>query len=430
LPDAVHKLLAHQLRTATRPDGSIDTEALTALVGRTYDEFDRERRLTDRANNLMEEELRDANAQVRRLAEQRVADTLESMPSPVAILSAGCVIHSVNSAMTKLCEGLLRPPAPGEKFADLLAGLAPESDAAVSLGEMLEGIPVELAIGGRWYLSSAHRFADGGVSITLSDVTVLKERETVLALAKEAAESANRLKSQFLATMSHELRTPLNAILGFSEMIWSHVLGDTTEAWTRYTDYAKSIHASGDHLRLLISEVLDLSKIDSGAYQLTIEACDISTLVAESLVLVRPQAERGEVRLLPLRLDGDARVQADGRALKQVLVNLLSNAVKFTPKGGEVEVIAWVLGDQLQVSVRDTGIGIPAEHKKRVFEPFHQGDAKIARRYEGTGLGLSIVRALVELHNGEVWLESEPNSGTEVFFRLPRGVLEKSRSVA
>jgi signal transduction histidine kinase len=396
---------------------------------RTYEEFDRERRLTDRAAKLMEEELREANAEVKRLAEQRLADTLDSIPSPMAILSASHHIQSVNSAMAALSAGMLRPARPGEPFRELLCGLAPETDAAAAMGDMLSRNPVELAVGGRWYLVSAHPFSDGGFAVSFSDVTVMKERETVLAIAKDAAESANRLKSQFLATMSHELRTPLNAILGFSEMIFTRILGDSGEAWTRYADYAKSIHDSGDHLRLLISEVLDLSKIDSGAYRLIIENCSIPQLVADSMTLVRPQAERGEVRLLPLRLEGDPMAEADGRALKQVLVNLLSNAVKFTPKGGEVEVIVKSRDEDMQLCVRDTGIGIAEDHKKTVFEPFHQGDARIARRYEGTGLGLSIVRGIVEMHGGTVWLESRLNIGTEVFIRLPR-TSQRARSAA
>jgi signal transduction histidine kinase len=378
----------------------------------------------------MEEELREANAEIRRLAEQRLADTLESMPSPVAILSASLRIQSVNSAMRLLCSSMMRQPALGEGFAQFMTGLVPDIETSKCIVDMRTGHSVELAIGGRWYLASMKRFTDGGFAVTLSDVTVMKERETVLALAKEAAESANRLKSQFLATMSHELRTPLNAILGFSEMIWSHVLGDSPDAWIRYADYARSIHSSGDHLRLLISEVLDLSKIDAGAYHLHIEFCDMAALVAESLVLVRPQAERGHVKLLPFRQEGDGTVQADSRALKQILINLLSNAVKFTPRGGEVEVISRATEESIVVSVRDTGIGIAEEHKKNVFEPFHQGNAHIARRYEGTGLGLSIVRGIVQMHQGEVWLESEQNVGTEVFFRLPRGLKNRNAGAA
>ena len=113
-------------------------------------------------------------------------------------------------------------------------------------------------------------------------------------------------------------------------------------------------------------------------------------------------------------------LEADGRAIKQVLVNLLSNAVKFTPAGGEVEIISRNQGDDVEICVRDTGIGIADEHQQNVFEPFHQGDARVARRYEGTGLGLSIVRGLVEMHGGQVWLESQLHVGTKAFLRLPR----------
>jgi signal transduction histidine kinase len=426
----VHKLVAHQLKSATRPDGSIDAELLTQLMKRTYEEFDRERRLTDRAAKLMEEELQEANAQIHRLAEQRLADTLESVPNPVALLSPSCRVHSVNSAMSLLCASVLRPPARGEDFIQFLTGLVPGVEAGKCVLGMQTGHSVELAIGGRWYLGAMKKFTDGGFAVTLSDVTVMKERETVLALAKEAAESANRLKSQFLATMSHELRTPLNAILGFSEMIWSHVLGDSPDAWARYADYARSIHSSGDHLRLLISEVLDLSKIDAGAYHLHIESCDMAALAADCFVLVRTQAERGRVRLLPFRPEGDPVIQADSRAIKQVLINLLSNAVKFTPQGGEVEMTCRNTGDHVLISVRDTGIGIAEEHQKSVFEPFHQGNAHVARRYEGTGLGLAIVRGIIQMHQGEVWLESRQNVGTEVFFRLPRMAPNQSRNAA
>ncbi len=415
----MHKLVLHQLRAATKPDGAMDAEILAGLMRRTYEEFDRERRLTDRAARLMEEELREANAQVRSMAEQRLADTLESMPGPAVILSDCHRIQSANSAMTSLCASVHRAPRAGECFAEFLTGLAPQ--ATDCMAQMQAGKAVELSLGGRWFLSSMHRFTDGGFSVTYSDITMLKERETVLAQAKEAAESASRFKSQFLANMSHELRTPLNAILGFSEMIWSNVLGDTPQAWARYAEYAKSIHVSGDHLRLLISEVLDLSKIDSGSYQLMLEPCNISTLVADSLVFVRPQAEQGGVKLLPFRLDGDALLNADLRALKQVLINLLSNAVKFTPAGGEVEVSCRADGGEVEIAVRDTGIGIAGEHTQSVFEPFHQGDAHIAQRYEGTGLGLSIVRGLIEMHGGRIWLQSQPNVGTQVFVRLPRG---------
>src|SRR5262249_30274539 len=153
----VHKLLTYQLRSVAATEGPVDVDALTALVSRTYDEFDRERRLTDRASKLMEEELQEANAQVKRLAEQRLADTLESMPCPVAILPAAGHIQSANSELTSLCAG---QAVSGESFAGLLGRLAPGEDAARALSDVLAGRAAELSVNGRWYLTATHRFSD------------------------------------------------------------------------------------------------------------------------------------------------------------------------------------------------------------------------------------------------------------------------------
>jgi signal transduction histidine kinase len=241
-----------------------------------------------------------------------------------------------------------------------------------------------------------------------------------MAEAKAAVEAASKAKSEFLANMSHELRTPLNAILGFSEVIRDQVLGDAPSAWTKYKEYAGSIYASGTHLLSLISEVLDLSKIESGGYRLYIEQFDMQAVIRDSLVLVRPQAERAKVSILPVDVGGDVTVDADMRAIKQVIVNLLANAVKFTPGGGEIEVRCYEENGTVHVRVRDSGIGIAEELLESVFEAFHQGDAKLARQYDGTGLGLSVCRRLIEMHGGRIWLESTPNIGTTVFFHLPK----------
>ena len=277
-------------------------------------------------------------------------------------------------------------------------------------------------IGQRWFLGAAHALSDGSRAVAFSEITALKEREATLALARDAAESANKLKSQFLAVMSHELRTPLNAILGFSEVVRDRVLGHDANAWERYCEYAGSIHDSGQHLLALISEILDLSKIESGSYTIHPEPLDLGHMIRATLALVKPQAERGDVRLLPVVQDGNLRIEADHRAMKQVILNLLSNAVKFTPPGGEVSVTAMAGEDCVTVSVRDTGIGIEPEHMKVVFEAFHQGNANVSRRYEGTGLGLSITRGLVEMHGGTIALESQQGSGTIATVRLPRRI--------
>jgi PAS domain S-box-containing protein len=252
------------------------------------------------------------------------------------------------------------------------------------------------------------------------DVTERLAIEAEMAEAKAAVEAASKAKSEFLANMSHELRTPLNAILGFSEVIRDQVLGDTPSAWMKYKEYAGSIYASGTHLLSLISEVLDLSKIESGGYQLYVEQFDMQAVIRDSLTLVRPQAERAKVSILPVDVKGDVTVDADMRAIKQVIVNLLANAVKFTPGGGEIEVRCYEENDIVHVRVRDSGIGIAEELLESVFEAFHQGDAKLARQYDGTGLGLSVCRRLVEMHGGRIRLESMPNVGTTAFFHLPK----------
>ena len=252
------------------------------------------------------------------------------------------------------------------------------------------------------------------------DVTERLAIEAEMAEAKAAVEAASKAKSEFLANMSHELRTPLNAILGFSEVIRDQVLGDTPSAWMKYKEYAGSIYASGTHLLSLISEVLDLSKIESGGYQLYVEQFDMQAVIRDSLTLVRPQAERAKVSILPVDVKGDVTVDADMRAIKQVIVNLLANAVKFTPGGGEIEVRCYEENDIVHVRVRDSGIGIAEDLLESVFEAFHQGDAKLARQYDGTGLGLSVCRRLVEMHGGRIRLESTPNVGTTAFFHLPK----------
>ena len=274
--------------------------------------------------------------------------------------------------------------------------------------------------GGYRYLEWRARQEGGLVYGIARDVTERLAIEAEMAEAKAAVEAASKAKSEFLANMSHELRTPLNAILGFSEVIRDQVLGDAPSAWAKYKEYAGSIHASGAHLLSLISEVLDLSKIESGGYQLYIEQFGMQAVIRDSLMLVKPQAESAKISILPIKVEGDVTVEADKRAIKQVIVNLLANAVKFTPGGGEIEVCCTEENGLVHVGVRDSGIGIAEELQETVFEAFHRGDAKLARRYDGTGLGLSVCRRFVEMHGGHIRLESIPNIGTTVFFHLPK----------
>ncbi len=235
--------------------------------------------------------------------------------------------------------------------------------------------------------------------------------------AKEAAEVASRVKSEFLATMSHELRTPLNAVLGFSEMIRAGTSGPID---AKYQGYAADIHTSGEHLLALISDILDISKIESGRLELHEERVSLSALVARCARLIAPRAENGEIAIAE-RLPSDLPdVIVDEVRIKQALLNLLSNAVKFTHTGGRVTVSAHEAADgSVEISVADDGIGMRPEDVPVALEPFRQVDSRLSRPYEGTGLGLPLAKRLIELHGGSLEIETAPERGTCVTLRLP-----------
>jgi len=239
-----------------------------------------------------------------------------------------------------------------------------------------------------------------------------------LAIARDQAEAANRAKSEFLATMSHELRTPLNAIIGFSEIIETEALGPTGN--DRYREYAGDIHISGQHLLELINDILDLSKVESGMEELHEEVIDIAEIVQSVVMLVRQRAERQGVELV-LELDGRfARLRADRRKVKQILVNLLANAVKFTETGGRVTINGWSQSESGCVfQVVDTGIGIALDDIPKALSQFGQIDSSRARQHEGTGLGLPLAKALIEMHGGSLDLQSKVGVGTTVTVRFP-----------
>ncbi|MGA7339410.1 MAG: response regulator, partial [Terracidiphilus sp.] len=232
--------------------------------------------------------------------------------------------------------------------------------------------------------------------------------------AKEDIERASRFKDQFLSTMSHELRTPLNAVLGFSELLADVRYGKLTERQARYVNH---IHSSGQHLLRLINDILDLSKIEAGRLQLSIESVPVDSSVAEVCGSLQPLVDKNAHQLIHDVPPG-LIVRADGTRFRQMLMNLLGNAIKFTPKGGEIELAARQSGDMVRIEVRDSGPGIPSEERERIFEAFHrmrQSD----KASEGTGLGLAITRRLVELHGGRLDVESEPGAGSCFYFTLP-----------
>ena len=221
----------------------------------------------------------------------------------------------------------------------------------------------------------------------------------------------------FLANMSHELRTPLNAVIGFSEMMHTEIFGPLGDR--RYREYTGLIQGAGQHLLDLINDILDMSKIESGKQELHREKLNVSDLVGETLDMMHEQAAAVHVALETDVGTAPIFVQADRRAMKQILLNLLSNAVKFTPQGGQVVVKARETGSHTVLSVRDTGVGIPAEQIYRLGNPFVQIRNNAGTTQTGTGLGLALVRALTEMHDGTFRIESIEGEGTTVSISLP-----------
>jgi cell cycle sensor histidine kinase DivJ len=249
----------------------------------------------------------------------------------------------------------------------------------------------------------------------MRDATLDKARETALRQARAEAEGLAAGRARFLANMSHELRTPLNAIMGFSDIMRARMFGPLTD---RYGEYAELIHESGGHLLDLINDVLDMSKIEAERFELQRGEFDAREAVTAAMRLLRVQADAAGVQLRGVLPPDELEVDADRRALKQIVLNLLSNALKFTPRGGQVIVTADGHDGELELVVADTGVGISPEDLERLGRPYEQAGG-VDQRAKGTGLGLSLVRAFARLHGGEMTIESRLGAGTSVSVRLP-----------
>ena len=250
-----------------------------------------------------------------------------------------------------------------------------------------------------------------------------------LRVARDEANAANRAKSEFLATISHELRTPLNAIIGFSEIMKDQMFGPM--GVVQYHDYVQDIHGSGRHLLDLVNDILDLSKVESGADELREEIVEVPEVVRSTLTLVRKRAEAADVNVEP-DLAGDLpALRVDKRKLLQILVNLLSNAVKFTDRGGKATLRAWSGQDSGFVfQVIDNGVGIAPEDIPKALSRFGQIDGSLSRKHEGTGIGLPLSKALVEQHGGPWAVQSKSGVGTTFPVRLPAARVLTSRAPA
>ncbi|MFL4967107.1 MAG: PAS domain-containing sensor histidine kinase [Xanthobacteraceae bacterium] len=266
-------------------------------------------------------------------------------------------------------------------------------------------------------LASATGTEDGEVVAVVRDITERKAQEQAIEEARHEAERANAAKSRFLATMTHELRTPLNAIIGFSDMLMNEDAMKLDAA--RRHDYAHLINESGQHLLSVVNGILDMSKIESGNFELTPEPFAPAPILRTCCDLLALKAREAGIDLI-VRVAGELpEITADKRAVKQILLNLLSNAIKFTDRGGRVTVSVKLEGANVVLVVEDTGVGIDATDLARIGDPFFQARGSYARPYDGTGLGLSIVKGLVALHAGTVEIRSRVGEGTCITVRLP-----------
>jgi len=273
----------------------------------------------------------------------------------------------------------------------------------------------------RRFQEIAHENFSGRLEIPNRDelgnlASALNDMSSELGRLYREIQAASRHKSEFLANMSHELRTPLNAIIGFSQVLDERVFGELNE---KQAEYINDIHESGAHLLSLINDILDLSKVEAGRMELDLKKFDVRVALENALTLVK---ERSLRHGLSLEVDLDSslgNMVADERKFKQILLNLLTNAIKFTPEGGTISISAGIEERILNIAIRDTGIGISPEDQKLVFEEFRQASGKDGEVNEGTGLGLALTKKFVEMHDGEIAVESEIGKGSIFRFSLP-----------
>jgi signal transduction histidine kinase len=244
----------------------------------------------------------------------------------------------------------------------------------------------------------------------------VRERTVELEASYKELEKATHLKSQFFASMSHELRTPLNAIMGFSDVLTEEVYGSINEKQRRYLS---NIHQSGKHLLEVINDILDFSKIEAGKMTLHLRELIVSDAITEIQTLVSQLSSKAGINLYFKIEEAPSLVIADCVRFRQIMYNLLSNAIKFTPEGGAITTTVKQHGNDLVVSIKDTGIGIAEEHLETIFKPFRQIDGSTSRHFEGTGLGLALSKEFVEMHGGRLSVSSALGEGSCFTFSLP-----------
>lgn len=391
------------------------------------------------ALDITEEKLSQARAEA---AEVRLRDAIENVREAFAYWDVRGRLVIANNKLVELFSLDPKVLKVGASFETVTLAMASHVTASQDLEDGIKELQLK---SGRWVRWSERHTSDGGVVGIGSELTdikhevaerqrreqALEEVNQELVIREEAledlaskyeaekvkAEDASRAKSEFLANMSHELRTPLNAINGFSEIMQQELFGPLGDP--RYKDYLNDILASGKHLLSLINDILDMSKIEAGKLDLKKEPLYIDEIAEDCMRVMRQRAEAAEVKLIS-DFGGLPEVEADYRAIKQIILNLLSNAVKFTPENGRVILSGRVIRDFVVISVTDTGIGIAKDDINKLAKPFSQIENQHSKTYQGTGLGLALSKSLIELHGGNLKIDSELGRGTVVSFTLPR----------
>jgi len=262
-------------------------------------------------------------------------------------------------------------------------------------------------------------------------IEILKDTGSQIAIAVGQAilytrvQEATKLKSEFLASMSHEFRTPLNAIIGFSDMLLSENFGELNEKQKKFMD---NVALSGKHLLRLVNDILDLSKVESGNLALDYEMFDVNFAIFETVSVLKSMAIKKNISI-ETKFEENIIINADIGRFKQIMYNLLSNAVKFTEDNGKILINSIFADDNLKIEVIDTGIGISAGNRDKVFQEFRQIDSSYARKQDGTGLGLALSKKLVEMHKGYIDFESEEGKGSKFWFVLPEAKLVETTNI-
>ena len=370
------------------------------------------------------------DASSRKGALRRLGDAIDAMPDGLVFYDADDRLVAWNKRFVELNPrpaDLLRVGCTFEELlrASVALGAVPAADGREEdwIVERLESrrqacsTVEQLTVDGQWLRIDDRRTADGGMVSVFVDVTDLKQRQAEMAMARDAAEAANRAKSEFLANMSHEIRTPMNGVIGMNGLLLRTALDPDQRK------FAEAVSVSADSLLRIIDDILDISKLEAGKVQLEAVEFSLEAVVEDVLELLSPRATEKSLELAAY-LDTDARqaFRGDPTRIRQVLLNLLSNALKFTERGHVGVDVVSSRGEDGRVTVRaevcDTGIGLTPDARFRLFEKFQQADGSITRRFGGTGLGLSISRELVELMGGRIGVEDRRGGGSTFWFEL------------